>query len=187
MPVLSVGDQSIGQSAAINFYVASECGLLGDSTFEAASIISVSEHLKEMITAYRTVMPWGQEPTPEAIEKWFDSGATDSVGTADRAGQPTRYLKWWAGRIEAALGSNGFAVGNRLSMADVLIYNVFAEQLKPEEVAADTPSWKMEPFYCKAKTDAVLATHPKIAASCAAVASNENVQRWLSIRGVQGF
>ena len=187
MPLLSVGDLHIGQSAAINYYIASECGLLGDSPFETASIISIAEHLKEMTTASRTVMPWGQEPTAEALEKWFDSGSTDVSGTADRSGQPTRYLKWWMGRIEAVLGSNGFAVGNKMSMADVLIYNSFAEHLKPEEAAPDTPAWKLGAFYCKEKTDAALANHPKIAASCAAVAANENVQRWLSMHGVQGF
>ena len=130
MPLAVVGDASIGQSAAINYYLATECGLMGKSSLEAAQIISISEHLKEMNTAYRTIVPWGAEPSKDALDKWFDQGATDVTGTADRAGQPTRYLTWWMGRIEAVLGSSGFAVGDSLSLADVLLYNVFSEHLK---------------------------------------------------------
>ncbi|RYY86126.1 hypothetical protein EON63_06250 [archaeon] len=39
MPVLEVGGESVGQSAAINFYLASELGLMGSSNLEAAHII----------------------------------------------------------------------------------------------------------------------------------------------------
>lgn len=46
MPVVSFGEESFGQSSAINFVVASECGLMGSSTFEAGHIIGLSEHLK---------------------------------------------------------------------------------------------------------------------------------------------
>ena len=40
MPLLTVGDQSVGQSAAINFYIASENGFLGNNNMEAAQIIA---------------------------------------------------------------------------------------------------------------------------------------------------
>ena len=46
------------------------------------------------------------------------------------AGRSARFLQWFLGRIEAVLGNNGFAVGDKLSLADVLIYNSFAEYLK---------------------------------------------------------
>jgi len=180
-------DESIGQSAAINFYIASETGLMGSSTLEAAKIISISEHLKELNTAWRSVVAWGKEASAEDLDKWFDSGATDVTGIADRAGQPTRYAKWFMGRIEATLGDGGFAVGSKLSLADVLLYYTFAEQLKASEVAEGTPAWRMEPFCSAARTSAALASYPKISASCANVAANENFQRWLSTRGVQQF
>ena len=48
MPAIQVGESSIGQSAAVNFYVASENGLLGSSNLEAAQIIAIAEHIKEM-------------------------------------------------------------------------------------------------------------------------------------------
>jgi glutathione S-transferase len=186
MPVLEVGENSIGQSAAINYYLATELGLMGSNTLEAAQIISVAEHLKEMMTTWRGLCAYGVEPTTEVLDKWFTAGATDSTGPADRAGYSTRFATWWAGRIETALGGNGFAVGNKLSLADVLLYNVFAEFLVDEQ-AGEMPQWKREAFGSKARTDALVAQHPKIQASINAVAANENVQKWLATRGVQGF
>jgi len=187
MPVLSVGEDSIGQSAAINFYVASENGLMGSSTMEAAKIIMISEHLKELMTSYRKLVAFGAEPSEETLDKWFSSGATDAEGPADRAGFETRYLTWFMNRIEATLGTSGFAVGTSLSLADVLIYNTFADTLQPEEAAADFPRHRAEPFASKSRTDEKLAACPKLSASIAAVAANENIQKWLATRGVQGF
>ena len=68
--VITQNNECIGQSSAINFYVASESGLMGKSTLETAQIISISEHLKEMIEAFRKLVPWGTEPTSEALNKW---------------------------------------------------------------------------------------------------------------------
>lgn len=108
-------------------------------------------------------------------------------GPADRAGAATRYLTWWAGRIEAVLGDSGFAVGDKLSLADVLIYYAFFETLGDEHCAADTPQWKRDPFASQSRMTAFLASHPRILASCRRVADNENIQKWRSERGVQGF
>ncbi len=41
-----------------------------------------------------------------------------------------RFGQWWIGRIEASLTGSGFAVGDKLSLADILLYNTFAEELK---------------------------------------------------------
>ncbi len=110
MPVLNVGDESIGQSSAINFYLAAENGLLGSSNLEAAKIIGIEESIKEMQTAFRTLVPYGTIPTDEALDQWFTGGATDVSGPAQREGQQQRYAVWYLGRIEQLLGDNGFAV-----------------------------------------------------------------------------
>ena len=130
------------------------------------------------------IVPYGEAPTAEALDKWFLAGSTDVTGTAVRSSE--RYLQWWAGRIEASLDGNGFAVGSKLSLADVLLYNVFAEHLKPEE-RGELPPHRAEPFGSKERTDAFLAKYPKIKASVAAVANNANAQKWWATRGKQGF
>lgn len=187
MPIVQVGDDHIGQSVAINYYIAAENGFMGANNLEGAQILAIVEHLKEMNQAFRGLVAWGKEPTEEALNQWFDGGATDVTGVASRDGQPTRYLTWWMGRIEAALGSQGFAVGDKLSLADVMLYYVFSEVLRDEEAAADFPQHRKEAFCSKARTDAALAKHPKLKAACDAVASNANFQKWLSMRGQQGF
>ena len=184
MPLLEEGGQTVGQSLAIYYYVASQNGLMGNNAWEAAQILSVHEHLKELNAAFRAV-PWGDEPA-KALDQWFDGGANDVTGVADGAGQSTRYLTWFMGRIEATLGNKGFAVGDKLSLADVLLFQVFGGYLKAEE-AGDLPAFQRFPFTDKERTDAKLAAHPKIKASVDAVANNANVQKWLAMRGVQGF
>ena len=90
------------------------------------------------------------------------------------------------GRIEAVVGAN-YSVGNKLSLADVTIYNVFAEYLKPNEQVPDYPQWKAEPFASKARMDATLASFPKLKSICDTVANNEGIIKYLAVRGVQYF
>ncbi len=187
MPVVTIGDQSIGQSVAIYNYLASENGLLGDNNLEAAQILSIGEHLREMLNVHKKIVPPGTEPSIENANIWFDTGAEDDNGIADRSKQSTRYLKWWLGRIERALGSNGFAVGSKLSLADIQIYYVFAETLTDAESPEGFPQWKRQPFGNKARMEAILTNYPKISSSINAVAGNVNFQKWLSTRGPQDF
>jgi glutathione S-transferase len=187
MPCLKIGDESIGQSAAINFYLATELGLMGSTTLEAAKIISIEESLKEMSRSWQSIVPYGSFPTDEDWDKWFTTGATDTEGPAVRAGASQRYAIWYATRIEQMLSNTGYAVGEKLSLADVLIYNFLAEELKPSEAAETVASWRFGPFGSKERTDSFLQSYPKLRASIAAVASNENIQKWLAVTGVQNF
>jgi glutathione S-transferase len=187
MPVATIDGKSVGQSAAVNFFIASECGLMGTSSYEAAMIISTAEHLKEMMQAYLKIVPWGTQPSEETSDMWFNTGATDLEGPADRGGMDTRYLTWWAGRIEKTLGDAGYAVGNQLSLADVLIYYIFSETLADDQCPPDFAQHRKEPFGSRARTEAFLAKHPKLKASCDAVANNENIKKWRDVRGMQHF
>jgi len=173
LPTIACGEGSIGQSAAINFYIASECGLMGSNTFEAAKIIEFGEHIKELKAAYSALVPYGSKPEPEKEAIFFDSEeATDYEGPADGAKRSARQLKWFAGRIEKLLGSDGFAVGGKLSLADVLLYNAFA----------DTLPGKGEPFGSKERVDAALENYPKMKACIASIANHKNVKKWLEDR-----
>jgi hypothetical protein len=109
MPVAQIGDETIGQSVAINFYIASENGLMGESALDAAKILSVGEHLKELMASYRTLVAYDDQPTEEASATWFETGATDVLGVADVSKRNVRYFQWYLGRIEQALDTEGFA------------------------------------------------------------------------------
>jgi len=178
--------ESIGQSAAIYNYVASVCNYNGDNVTDASKIMAITEHVKELNTAWRALCPWGTEATADVLSKWFDTGAIDTTGAADGSKRAERHLTWWLGRIENTVGAN-FAVGNRLSLADFVLYNALAEFLSDSEVNPDFAQHRRYAFGDKARTDAKLAQFPKLNSIIQSVATNPQVQKYLAGRGVQGF
>lgn len=187
MPIVSVGDVNIGQSTAMYFYVAASHGLMGEGFIEMAQVLSIHEHIKEMRAAYNKLVPYESTPTADNLDLWFEGGAKDVSGIADGAASSSRYLTWYLGRIENTLGDQGFAVGNKLSLADVQLYYCLSDFLRAEDATPEVAQWDREPFASKARTDAAVARHPKIKASIDAVLANANVQKWLATRGVQEF
>lgn len=186
MPILNVDGTGVGQSVAINYYLAAKFGFMGNNELEGAQILAISEHIKEMNVAFAKVVPPYTEPTDEQLDTWYNTGAEDVKGTADMMKRPERQLKWWAGRIEANVGEGGFAVGSKLSLADVLLYNVFMETLKEEECQPGVPAFRKGPFAgSTTRMEAALANYPKIKACCENVQKQPNMQKWLSTRGKQ--
>jgi glutathione S-transferase len=186
VPICECPEGCIGQSGAINYYIATQCGLMGSTPFEAAQILSFIEHIAELKKAYYDVIPYGTEPTEEALNIFFDSNeATDFEGPADGAKRPQRKLKWYMGRMERLVG-DGFAVGGKLSLADVMLYSLLGEHL-PEEGHESMPAYKREPLSSMARVNAALAAHPRVNACVQAVANNENAKNWWATRGPQGF
>ncbi len=139
MPTVESASGSIGQSAAINYFVAAQADLLGDNAFEAAKCLEVQEHVKELISTFR--QETSTPPTEEELDKFFNQGGDDTSGPAQNRG--SRYLTWFLGRIEAGLtGKDGFAVGNRLTLADFVLYNALAEHLTEAETDKPECVWR---------------------------------------------
>lgn len=186
LPIVETASGSVGQSVAINYLVAAETGLLGTSNYEAARILQVQEHLKELMTAYRNLIPYGQEPKDQELDTFFFDGADDSSGPADGSKRPYRYLKWYLGRIENDIG-DGYAVGSQLSLADIALYNMLGEFLPDSQAAPTVAQYRKEPFGSKARMDKVLAGYPKIQKSVQKVAKDPAISKYLANRGVQRF
>lgn len=187
MPVLTTPAGSVGQSAAINHYIATEAGLMGANTLEAAQIVAISEHLTEMKNAFRKAIPYGVEPTADQLEEWFTGGATDqSPAKADMANRD-RKAPWFAGRLEYVVAGNGHAVGGKLSLADILIYNTFGEYLQEGESPEGFKDYRRSTFGDKDKCDALLAKHPKLSAIVNNVAKHPSIAHFLATRGMQKF
>lgn len=182
LPLCTVGDESIGQSAAIFFFVGSELGLMGSSNLETAKVLEIQAHLSEMKDAMRTIMPYGETPTEAQLKTWFSGGATDASPSRADIANRTRYFKWFAGRIEYRIGSGGFAVGGTRTLADMLIYNTFAEVLQDFEAKPGVAQYKREPFGSKAMTDAALESCPNLRAVCSSVAAEPNLVKWFKVR-----
>ena len=187
LPVITYDDNfTLGQSTAINFYLASKLNLMGDSLEESAKIMEFNEHIKEMMQSWRNLCPYGTEPNDEIWETWFNTGADDkSPEPANMKTRGTRYFTWWANRLEYLVGTD-YVVGNRFSLADFMVFNTFAEYLPPEQ-CNDLAEWRRAPFGNFLKTIDALAEYPKLRKICENVGENKNVQQWFENRGEQKF
>lgn len=153
-------------------------------------MLQVQAHVAELRTQWYSLVPYGQTPTDEQLDTWFDKGGVDREGVAGSRGD--RQLKWYVGRLESSLttGTDGFAVGSKLSLADVMLYNCFADCLTDEELgpaASDSAKLYRYPFTSLERTNGALANCPKIMASIAKVKEHAHTQKYLAKRGVQAF
>jgi len=190
VPIADTTAGPIGQAAAINYLVATECGMMGKNAFEAAQILSFCEHIKELSGVYNGLVPWGSEPTKAALDSFFGAdGPKDFCGHAEMQSRSSRRLEWFLGRMERLVPGDGHAVGGALSLADVMLFDVLANHLTQDDCldAAALPAHRRERFASKARTDEALARHPKLAAIVAKVGANPKLSAWLKTRGKQGF
>ncbi|CAJ1416137.1 unnamed protein product [Effrenium voratum] len=109
VPLLEVDGAKVGQSKAIERFVATQLGLMGSSPVEAAQIDQLGETVRDIKDAYQKVRgTQGEEEKKKAMDKWF---AED--------------LPNWCKLAEKSLpGSGPFLVGAKPSLADVLFYTL---------------------------------------------------------------
>ena len=191
LPVLDVTvdgkTSTIGQSKGIYTYIASTHNLFGSTPLETAQIVAFDAHMTELGAAYSKLVPWGSTPSDEILATLFDDAtANDLTGPADGSKASSRNIRWFAGRMEALVGADGFAVGGKLSLADVLIFARFGDCL-PEAGHEKVAKHMREPFGSLERTQKLLAAHPRLAKIVANVAANAGVQKWLAMRANNSF
>eukprot|EP00933_Yihiella_yeosuensis_P059065 TRINITY_DN5999_c0_g1_i1.p1 TRINITY_DN5999_c0_g1~~TRINITY_DN5999_c0_g1_i1.p1 ORF type:complete len:256 (+),score=79.71 TRINITY_DN5999_c0_g1_i1:83-769(+) len=109
VPYVEVDGVKIGQSKAIERFLAAELGLAGKSSIEAAQIDALCECVRDIKDAYQKVKGIADEAEKKtAMETWFSTGLPD-----------------WLKLVEKSLaaGSGPFLVGDKISAADVVFYN----------------------------------------------------------------
>ena len=155
-PLLLTPEGEIGQSKAIERYVAAAAGLMGNTPFEAATIDMLVEHVRDVRDAQRT--------------KGFSAmtrGKTDEEKAALRTEWYGSDLPGWLGRIEACVvaiaGGEGasHSVGGALSYADVCIWALLREVPAADAADLERASAACKTLNCIADT---VAAHPKVAA-----------------------
>jgi glutathione S-transferase len=185
MPVLVTPEGvAVGQSGAIWHYCAETQGFLGANATEAAQVLSWVESIKELNDVYSKVVPYGTVPTPEAFAAFFeDATAADVTGVADRAAMAKRNAKWFLGRLERLASAHGpFAVGSKISLADVLLFYRFGDVVPADEANKDAGAHRLEPYGSAEHTKKLLAHFPKISAIIENVRSNAHMQTYLAAR-----
>lgn len=145
IPVIESGDFKLAQSKAIERYLAKKLGMMGATLEEEAWVDAINEHVGDIGAAYGS---------RESDEKWL------------KEAMPV-YMK----KLEVTLaGAPGFAVGDKVSLADFAIYRLLKD---------------MQPAYDAsfvADVEASYADCPKIKALVANMDGHTAVQKWLEER-----
>jgi len=152
VPVLETGNFALPQSKAIERYLASKFGMMGSTVEEAAWVDAVAEHLRDINTAYQqkgTFFMKDQEKKKEIESKWLNEELPVMLGKLDKL----------------LPGANGFAVGSKLSYADVLIFRLLKDTYAGVNAATT-----------------FAADCPKLQAIAATVEGNSALKQWVDNR-----
>jgi glutathione S-transferase len=117
VPILYIdGKPVLGQSKAIERFLAQRFGLYGANDVEGAQVDMIGEHVRDIKDAY---------------------GKAKAAGNAD-AFLATDLPKWLQ-KLESCVkqtGTPGYAVGNKLSLAGLQIYSLCVDFFDNKEAAA---------------------------------------------------
>ena len=116
VPFLEVDGVTIPQSKAIERYLATRGNMMGDSPLEYARIDSICECIRDFKDAYQKVRNDKDKET--ATNTWFNETLPEKLSLLDNI----------LGKED-----NMFSVGNRLSLADVIIYSFIAQFFDDKE------------------------------------------------------
>lgn len=145
IPVIEAGGFKLAQSKAIERYLAKKLGMMGKTLEEEAWVDTINEHVGDIAAAFGG---------KSSDEKWF------------KEAMPA-YMK----KLETTLGeSTGFAVGDKVSLADVALYRLLKD---------------MQPAYDPkflADVEASYGACPKVKAIVANLDNHAGLQKWLSER-----
>ena len=131
VPVLELEDGSqLGQSKAMERYVAKICGFAGESDFIAAQIDCVAEHVRDIKDKWGKIRAiGGMQPNQEK-----DAATAKFL-------QPDGEYETFLRKLENALPANrspGFAVGSSVSYADFAIWHLIRDTFLDENTLANS-------------------------------------------------
>ena len=113
VPILTVDGVTIGQSKAIDRFVAKRCNMMGNNDIEAAQIDCITEHVRDIKDKYQKVKAAPESEKVAKLEEFFAVTLPALLVQLEKSLPSTR--------------SAGFSVGNATSYADVAIFNFLTE------------------------------------------------------------
>ena len=159
-PLLVVDGAPIGQSKAIERFLAKKFGFMGDSEIEAAQIDCIAEHCRDikdaqakkgfsMFTRDKT-----DEEKAELKKEWYETDMPAMMEKLEKA-------------VALTSGKSGYAVGEKITYADIAIFSLIKDPMIKSEQEACVKA---------AENCALLLT---IADK---IASESNVSKWIESR-----
>ena len=152
IPILEYNGMQIGQSKTIERFVAKKLGFMGANEVEEALIDMICEHVRDI------------------KQKYSDAKAGKKDDELNEAKHKYLYTDFpaWMAKLEKCLGSNGFAVGDKMSLADITIQQLVQDFFDEKDAGA-----------------AAISSCPRISASVDVVATAGKT--WFETRPVTNF
>lgn len=154
VPILEVDGAKIGQSKAIERFLARELGFMGSSPVEAAQIEMLCEHVIDFKQAYQKVRGITDDTEKEKkMKEWFDETLPTNVALAEKS---------------LPAGSGPFLIGSKVSLADIVWYSFLAAP---------------KGFFDNAEgAKAAFQGCPRVKAAMEAVDAIPELQEWFKVR-----
>ena len=121
LPFLQVDDNVISQSKAIERYLARKFNLMGDTDEEAALIDSYCEYIRDFKTAYQKAKK--SEDREQSLNTWFNETLPEKLSSFENILHNNEDFQ----NVENMTGEKKFAVSNKLSLADIVIYSFLVD------------------------------------------------------------
>ena len=133
LPFLEVDGEVISQSKAIELFLAVKFDMMGSTSLEAAKIDSLCEWVRDFKDMYQKVRTAPVDEKEEAKTKFF------SETLPERLVAFNKIIAISASNEESVFNFTGseqlYAVGNKLSLADIVIYAFLVEFFDDKELA----------------------------------------------------
>ena len=120
VPFLEIDGKVISQSKTIERFLAKKYNMMGDNEIEAAIIDSICEHVRDFKDAYQRVRKLPTEEKESGLNTWFKETLFEKLSLLDNI-----------------LGNRNqnFCVGDRLSLADVVLFSFITQFFDNKEDA----------------------------------------------------
>jgi prostaglandin-H2 D-isomerase / glutathione transferase len=154
VPFLEVDGVVVPQSKTIERFLARRFDMMGTNDLEAAQIDAICESVRDFKDLYQKVRSLPDEEKQVGMNEWFTQTLVEKLTLLEHQ----------------LVGDDSFCVGNKMSLADVVLFTFVKEFFDNKE----------------ASYNATLAT-PRVRAVVDRVSSHENVVKWLESRPVTNF
>lgn len=117
LPILTYNGSKLGQTKTIERFLAKKFGFFGTNEVEAAQIDAITEHVRDIKQKYNDA---------KGNKSGDEQNAAKAAFVSDE-------LPKWLDKLEHTLGTNGFAVGSKLSLADLTLYHLLRDFFDDKE------------------------------------------------------
>jgi len=135
LPFLEVEGEFISQSKSIERFLASKFDMMGSTPLETAKIDSLCEWVRDFKDIYQKVRNASADEKEEAKSKFFGETLPERLIAFDKILAVTSSLSSEESVFNFTGSEQLYAVGNKLSLADIVIYAFLVEFFDDKELA----------------------------------------------------